>query len=153
MRRAGLNPSELQVREIRSERQAQAERFAGSPTIRVDGHDVQPPPAGEPPALTCRVYRLRDGRPSPTPDRADLDDALRATVRGQGSGVSAAVGQPAPTARLPDTGGATHSLGPAEGEAATVIVFTLQPLPLRAGLARPAGRCRPRLPATAPCAS
>jgi hypothetical protein len=36
-----------------------------------------PPPAGEPTGLTCRVYRRRDGRYSPTPDPADLREALR----------------------------------------------------------------------------
>jgi peroxiredoxin len=43
--------------------------------------------------------------------------------------VSAAVGQPAPTADLPDTKGATHSVGPAEGAPATVIVFTCNHCP------------------------
>ena len=52
------------------------ERFVGSPTIRVDGRDISPPPADEAPSLSCRIYRLRDGRPSPTPDPADLRDAL-----------------------------------------------------------------------------
>jgi hypothetical protein len=32
---------------------------------------------GEPTGLTCRVYRRRDGRYSPTPDPLDLRDALR----------------------------------------------------------------------------
>jgi hypothetical protein len=77
---AGLDPGALAVREVRSEGQAQAEGFVGSPTIRVDGRDVQPPAPDEPAGLTCRVYRLRDGRPSPTPDPADLRDALRATL-------------------------------------------------------------------------
>jgi hypothetical protein len=49
------------------------ERFVGSPTIRVDGVDVQPP-VGEPFGLTCRVYHRRDGRVSPTPDPACADD-------------------------------------------------------------------------------
>ena len=53
------------------------ERFPGSPTIRIDGEDVVPPGEGEPFALTCRVYRLRDGRISPTPDPEDLRDAVR----------------------------------------------------------------------------
>ena len=35
-------------------------------------------PGNEPTGLTCRVYRRRDGRISPTPDPADLRDALRA---------------------------------------------------------------------------
>jgi hypothetical protein len=58
-----------------SDRQAERERFAGSPTIRVDGEDVAPA-NGEPIGLACRVYRLRDGRPSPTPDPADVREAL-----------------------------------------------------------------------------
>jgi hypothetical protein len=48
-----------------------------SPTIRIDGVDVQPP-GEEPVGLTCRVYHRRDGRISPTPDPADVRDALLA---------------------------------------------------------------------------
>jgi hypothetical protein len=61
---------------VRSEADAGAEGFVGSPTIRIDGRDVQPP-GGQSAELTCRVYRLRDGRSSPTPDPEDLRDALR----------------------------------------------------------------------------
>ena len=68
------------VREVRTEGDAQAEGFVGSPTIRIDGRDVQPP-AGEPVGLTCRVYRRRDGRYSPTPDPADVRDAVRAAAK------------------------------------------------------------------------
>lgn len=63
--------------EISSEAQAAQLGFVGSPTIRIDGIDPLPPPPGEPTALTCRLYRRRDGRHSPTPDPADLRDALR----------------------------------------------------------------------------
>jgi hypothetical protein len=42
----------------------------------VDGRDVVPADE-EPVGLACRVYRLRDGRPSPTPDPADVRDAVR----------------------------------------------------------------------------
>ncbi len=73
----GLDPDCVIVREVDSEADAQAEEFVGSPTIRIDGRDVQPP-GDEPTGLTCRVYRRRDGRISPTPDPADLRDALRA---------------------------------------------------------------------------
>jgi hypothetical protein len=70
----GLDPDAIEVREIVTGNDAERERFAGSPTIRVDGRDVQP--TEEPAGLTCRVYRLRDGRISPLPDRGDLRDAL-----------------------------------------------------------------------------
>lgn len=71
-----LGGAEVERREIAGEDHAHAERFIGSPTIRVDGEDVIPPPAGEPYGLACRIYRLRDGRISPTPDPADLRAAL-----------------------------------------------------------------------------
>ena len=71
----GLDPGSVIVREVESGADAAAERFVGSPTIRIDGADVQPP-GDEPVGLTCRVYRRRDGRISPTPDPADLRDAL-----------------------------------------------------------------------------
>jgi hypothetical protein len=74
---SGLDPERVIVREVDSESRAEAERFVGSPTIRIDGVDVQPL-VGEPVGLTCRVYRRRDGRISPTPDPADLRDALNA---------------------------------------------------------------------------
>jgi hypothetical protein len=70
---------EAEVRrvEIESDEQARREQFPGSPTIRVDGEDIFPPEESEPYSLTCRVYQLRDGRISPTPDPEDLREALR----------------------------------------------------------------------------
>ena len=78
LRDEGLDPDTVEGREIETDDQAHEERFPGSPTIRIDGEDVVPPGNGEPMTLTCRVYRLRDGRPSPTPDPDDLRDAVRA---------------------------------------------------------------------------
>lgn len=78
MAAVGLDPARLEVREVGSEQDAGRERFVGSPTIRVNGRDVQDPGA-EPAGLTCRVYRLRDGTISALPDRADVRDALRPT--------------------------------------------------------------------------
>jgi hypothetical protein len=72
----GLDADQVLVREVDTERLADRERFVGSPTIRIDGVDVQDPGA-EPVALTCRVYHRRDGRVSPVPDPADVRDALR----------------------------------------------------------------------------
>ncbi len=76
----GADPGSVRVREVPTDAAAAAEAFVGSPTIRIDGRDVQPP-AGEPAGLTCRVYRRRDGRVSPTPDPDDLRDALRAALQ------------------------------------------------------------------------
>jgi hypothetical protein len=71
----GLDPGTVELREVESDEQAERERFPGSPTIRIDGSDIVPA-TGEPASLTCRVYRLRDGRISPTPDPSDLLEAL-----------------------------------------------------------------------------
>ena len=73
----GLDPDSVELVEIASDEQARRERFFGSPTIRIDGEDVIPPAEGDPVGLSCRLYRLRDGRPSPTPDVADLREAVR----------------------------------------------------------------------------
>jgi hypothetical protein len=62
--------------EIEDDEQARREHFPGSPTIRIDGEDIAPA-EGEPHSLTCRVYRRRDGRISPTPDPEDVRDAVR----------------------------------------------------------------------------
>lgn len=82
MSAAGLDPAEIELREVTTDEGAAREGFVGSPTIRVEGRDLQPP-EGEPSGLTCRVYRLRDGRVSPLPDREDLRDAL-ASAAGAG---------------------------------------------------------------------
>jgi hypothetical protein len=79
LREEGIS-AEVQRVEIESDEQARREHFPGSPTIRVDGRDIFPAEEGEPFSLTCRVYRLRDGRVSPTPDPEDLRDALRRTA-------------------------------------------------------------------------
>ena len=77
MTELGLDPDTIGVREIETDEDANRESFPGSPTIRVDGRDIQPPSEGEPSGLTCRVYRHRDGAVSPLPEMDDIRDALR----------------------------------------------------------------------------
>ena len=69
--------AEVVEREVFTDEEAHELRFPGSPTILVDGRDVDPQGAEARPALTCRVYRLPDGRPSPVPSREQLEEALR----------------------------------------------------------------------------
>jgi hypothetical protein len=83
----GLDPESVIVREIVTDEQAASDGFVGSPTIRIDGLDVQPL-EDEPTGLTCRVYRRRDGRVSPTPDPADTRDALQAATMAASTGRS-----------------------------------------------------------------
>ena len=73
---------EVQLVEVTSDEQAQRESFPGSPTVRIDGHDVVPPGEVEPFSLTCRVYRTRDGRVSPVPDPEDVREAVRRASSG-----------------------------------------------------------------------
>jgi hypothetical protein len=77
----GLDPASVEVREVHTDADAVREEFVGSPTIRVEGRDVQPPSA-EPAGLTCRVYKLRDGRISALPDREDLRRTLLNAIQG-----------------------------------------------------------------------
>jgi hypothetical protein len=80
MEKKGLDPDSIEVREVDTEAAARQSRFVGSPTIRVNGVDVQPTVDGEPTGLTCRVYRRRDGRISPLPDPEDVREALGAVA-------------------------------------------------------------------------
>jgi len=79
MESLGLDSTTIEEREVATDDSAEREGFAGSPTIRVAGRDVQAP-GDEATGLTCRLYRLRDGRISPLPDPADLRDALVAAT-------------------------------------------------------------------------
>jgi predicted Zn-dependent protease len=81
----GADADAVDVREVMTEADAVGGGFVGSPTIRIDGIDVQPEP-NEPLGLTCRVYKRRDGRFSPTPDPADLRDAIRRARARAGAG-------------------------------------------------------------------
>lgn len=75
----GFDPGAVEMREIETAGDAERERFVGSPTIRIGGEEVAPT-KDEPVGLTCRVYLLRDGRVSPTPDPQDIRDAIRRTT-------------------------------------------------------------------------
>lgn len=77
----GADPGSIRVIEISDEADAAGHGFPGSPTIRVDGEDIQPPGPDQPLGLSCRVYRRRDGRVSPLPDPEDLREALQRSVR------------------------------------------------------------------------
>jgi hypothetical protein len=76
LRSRGID-AEIERRHIATQHEAEAAQFPGSPTIRVDGRDVDPGGAGARPALNCRIYHLPDGRVSPVPSREQLEEALR----------------------------------------------------------------------------
>ncbi len=73
-------PNEVEVVKVESEDQAHQLRFVGSPTIRVNGQDIDLPK--EPRyALTCRAYRLEDDRISPLPSKDMIRRALRSSAK------------------------------------------------------------------------
>jgi hypothetical protein len=89
MEEAGVDPAALTVTEVRDEHDAERLSFIGSPTIRVEGLDVEPPSDGESavsPGLTCRIYRRDDGRVSPLPDGERVREALRQATKAKGEG-------------------------------------------------------------------
>jgi hypothetical protein len=68
--------AEIRMRRVTTDAEAEALSFPGSPTIRIDGRDVDRAGAESRPSLSCRVYYLPDGRASPIPSRDDLEAAL-----------------------------------------------------------------------------
>ncbi len=71
----------VEVIKVESEEQAHALRFVGSPTILVNGRDIDPPPPDSHYALTCRAYHLEDGRISPLPSQGMIRQAIGAAAQ------------------------------------------------------------------------
>ena len=68
--------TELELRSIESIEDAERARFLGSPTVRVDGVDVDPSAAERDDfGLECRLYRS-DGVTSPLPPEEWIRQAL-----------------------------------------------------------------------------
>jgi hypothetical protein len=68
----------IEIIKVETDEQAQRLHFIGSPTILVDGQDIDAPPTEAYPALTCRAYSLEDGRISPLPSPNMIRAALQA---------------------------------------------------------------------------
>ena len=76
---AGL-PAEVGLRRIADDEAAQRERFLGSPTVRVNGRDIEPGAERRTDyGLSCRLYRTSDGLAGQPPD-----DWLYAALNGAG---------------------------------------------------------------------
>jgi hypothetical protein len=68
--------ADVEVIRIETEEEAERHRFIGSPTIRINGVEVDPQPH-LPYRLTCRTFRQEDGRLSPLPSLKMLRDTIR----------------------------------------------------------------------------
>lgn len=73
--------AEVEVIRIDTQEQAEQRRFIGSPTIRIDGRELQPQPH-LPYRLTCRAFLHEDGRLSPLPSLSMLREAIRRSEGG-----------------------------------------------------------------------
>jgi hypothetical protein len=73
LERAGID-AEVVLREVPDAEHAQRERFLGSPTIRVDGRDVDPAAADRDDyGLKCRIYQTPAGLTGLPPDEWIVD--------------------------------------------------------------------------------
>jgi hypothetical protein len=70
---------EVELRRVESPEEAERERFLGSPTVRIDGEDVDPGARERNDfGLECRLYRTKEGLVRMPPEawiRAALDRA------------------------------------------------------------------------------
>ncbi len=72
----GINPP-IEIIKVETDEQAAALRFTGSPTILINGADIVPVSADTCFRLTCRTYRLEDGRFAPLPSAEMIRAALQ----------------------------------------------------------------------------
>jgi len=71
--------AEVRTVEVRDIETAQALRFIGSPSVRVDGVDIKAGREEDPPFFGCRTYTV-DGKTAGVPPEKWLLDALRRGV-------------------------------------------------------------------------
>lgn len=100
---------------VETPEEAAARRFPGSPTIRVNGQDIDAASATAV-GLCCRTYIQSDGAVAPVPPREAIEAAVRAALarRAENAPVSGVtplpLGGPAPDFSLPGTDGRTYTL-------------------------------------------
>jgi hypothetical protein len=74
---AGHPAAAVRRRVVVDEREAAEAGMHGSPTLLIDGSDPFAAP-GQPPSLSCRLYRDASGRTGPVPSVEELRRALTA---------------------------------------------------------------------------
>jgi peroxiredoxin len=120
--------AEITMRRVRTPEDAEALSFPGSPTIRIDGRDIETAPP-EAAGLCCRAYRQSDGSLAPIPPRETIEAALHAALgRSPGSAAESVVtpltlAAAAPEFVLPATDGRTYTLASFAGSQCLAIVF------------------------------
>ncbi len=67
--------ADIHVQRVETQREAEALRFPGSPTIRIAGQDIDPTPEASV-GLACRAYLHDNGHISPVPPKNKIIEAL-----------------------------------------------------------------------------
>lgn len=75
MKEEGIR-DEIEVIEVKTTEDVEKLKFMGSPTILLGGRDIDPT-TNPYYALSCRAYRLEDGRISPLPSEVMIRKAIR----------------------------------------------------------------------------
>ena len=75
MEAEGINAT-VEILRVETDEDAEKLQYVGSPTILVNGRDIDPPECPHY-AVTCRAYRVEDGRVSPLPSEPMIRNALR----------------------------------------------------------------------------
>mgnify|MGYP001773121084 CR=1 FL=1 len=70
---------EIEIIEVKTEEDAQRLKFPGSPTIRINGEDIQPETAKPPYSLSCRTYII-NGRFLPLPGEEYLRERIKEII-------------------------------------------------------------------------
>ncbi len=78
--------AEIRRIEVKTEEEATRENFPGSPTIRINGRDIDPEGARQQRAgLSCRIYHDTGGRVIPVPPAELIQKALEKESKKGGS--------------------------------------------------------------------
>jgi peroxiredoxin len=120
--------ADIMVRRVRTSEEAEALRFPGSPTIRIDGRDIDAVPA-DVVGLCCRAYREAGGSLSPVPPREMIEAAARSASgrtpqnTDHATAASLAIGAPTSDFALPGTDGQIYSLASFAGQPYLIVAF------------------------------
>lgn len=74
----GLN-EKIEVTEVRSEEEAKKHHFLGSPTIQINGLDIERERRNDPPVFGCRVYKSNVGSAG-VPPKEMIVEALEEAI-------------------------------------------------------------------------
>ena len=80
LREEGIPDDIIQVIHIKTQEDAIRHRFIGSPTIRINGKDIDPQPQIQRYGLACRPYRITGQRWFPIPSEQMIRQAIQRAV-------------------------------------------------------------------------